>query len=321
MNSEEEKVRRTIEKARKPLSNTEQKEETTLKMQKIVRAIVVYSIAAIIVIIFALVMLVLPILLLLILYGDVLIYYDKIFLDYLYPAFKFFKKDSPFWGYVFLLVLISSYTTSLVVMISASIKKHIEIPTVVFFCFILIGCVTLLISVNTKLSDKKEITLIKLETVKTLRNELALRTNTLDKMSKNFSGQIDTAANEIKRLLSENHYNDYGRAIKDQKVVNEMLAIQKATDYMNFADKEQSTAYASVIKLSGTQKQFELDIIALEELNDAQIEELIDQVDTVIRNIEPTANEFVINSDSKRMPMEEIWKKYIQPDQPTERRQ
>jgi len=256
------------------------------------------------------VLIVLPLLFVYILFGGFYVGYNKIFLDYLYPIYKFFGKEHLLIGLVIsILVPLGYYIIILWKIIDEITFKKTVMPLLVVVLFFTLNFIS-----SDIMTDKKVFTNAKLESVIALQNYLVSRIITLDEMSDKFTEQISTAAINLAQLRKNNNYARYDETIADQKVINEIHAIQKAENYERFAFEEQSLAYASKIKLEGIQKQLELDITALDELNDEQIAKLIDQVDTVIGNIEPTAGELVIKNDAKTTPMEEIWRKYSQPN-------
>ena len=298
MNTDEEKVMRTIEKARIP-KNDDLVTETLKTLTK-----------ALFWIVSVFVLIVLPLLFVYILLGGFFVGYNKIFLDYLYPIYKFFGKEHLLIGLVISILVPLGYF----LIILWKIIDEITFKKTVIYILAVGLYFTLNYISNDKMTDKKIFTNAKLESVIALQNYLVSRTITLDEMSKKFAEQISAAAIKLAQLRKKNNYAHYDETIADQKVINEIHAIQKAENYKRFAFEEQSLAYASKIKLEGIQKQLELDITALDELNDEQIAALIDQVDAVIGNIEPTANELVIKNDTETTPMKEIWEKYTQPN-------
>ena len=306
--NEEEKARRAIEKARKP--------EKPSKNDDLISKIWTSSLATIIVLCVFLLMLFIPIVLLYVSVGDLFVGYDGIYLHYIYPLFKFLKKDAPLIGIVCLIAGIVGYFLIFKILISwtRQIKNPDDKSLVIVGCilFIIISGALYYFAYN-KLSSKEALTSVKLTSVENVINTLVAKTHDKKQMYDDLTKKIKESTDTVNALTQGKGYKSFNEAQEDQEIINELQAIQKALAYKKFTLDDWTMTEANIIKLRGSKKQLELDIIVLAGLNEEQLEALISGVDIVIGEIEPTAGELVVNKDTRQIPIEEIWRKYIEP--------
>ena len=139
MNTDEEKVMRTIEKARIP-KNDDLVTETLKTLTK-----------ALFWIVSVFVLIVLPLLFVYILLGGFFVGYNKIFLDYLYPIYKFFGKEHLLIGLVISILVPLGYF----LIILWKIIDEITFKKTVIYILAVGLYFTLNYISNDKMTDKK----------------------------------------------------------------------------------------------------------------------------------------------------------------------
>lgn len=309
--TEEEKLERKLDNANKSTKNAK-KDDTMSKLWEI-------SLATMILTGFILLMLIIPIVLFYVLIGDLFVGYDRIYLNYIYPVFEFLKKDAPLIGFFCLTGAIVGYLLIFHAMISMILRKQTPSDNKIVM---IIGCIGLIIIycvlygfANNKLSSKETLASVKLKHVQSLIGDLVVRTQELSVMNDDLADKIKKSEDELHRLRVASKLYDLDEARKDQKIINELNAIEKAQTYKNFVIDHWNLTSANIDIMDGRRKLYELDIIVLAGLNEEQLQSLIDEMDVIIESIEPYANELVVNKNAKRIPLEEIWEKHTRPIQ------
>ena len=93
-------------------------------------------------------------------------------------------------------------------------------------------------------------------------------------------------------------------------------ALDELMDAVVSAEREAEKTWLAVIAVTGKEKQISLDKTLLEDMDEEQIAELITQLDKVINEIGPQAEDFKITDENTtREPLEKLYEEYIRKDE------
>jgi len=158
---------------------------------------------------------------------------------------------------------------------------------------------------------KKSLSERKLQEVAELQLKLTAKVNTLQKTHEALVEQIEQNVAEIKVQKELSQSAEFLTLIKDKRVKNCLLAIQKAKAYDDNIAAEIEKSINAKDDLTGITKQLTLDIKLLNALESEEQVELIKQLDLVIDKIQPEALTLVLpDSESYKLPLEEIYNKF-----------
>ncbi|MEK7511957.1 MAG: hypothetical protein AAB575_02980, partial [Patescibacteria group bacterium] len=157
-------------------------------------------------------------------FGSSLPHYDKFVLDYLNPIINFFDRDHPFVKICVLVIVIIGYCLTFVIFLTHTIDtiNALRNPAYIikpkkYFPVISIGCIVITIIslvlvglVDHRMSDKAEITSIKLNAITKLRDELSNKTLSLQNTFSTLITKIHTATTEVQKLCKEKKYLEFG---------------------------------------------------------------------------------------------------------------
>ena len=159
----------------------------------------------------------------------------------------------------------------------------------------------------------KEETVKKLTTVRSLIKQLQKKEESLSDDLRSFQTDVDRYKSTITDLKLHNNIASYKEAVKNDRINNYLVAMQKALAYMDFIKHELLTTSKSLVESEGTQLQLELDAKILDSLDENKLDQMIAQLDLVITKIQPNAQELVIKeNDTQKIPLEKLYNEYFE---------
>ena len=172
------------------------------------------------------------------------------------------------------------------------------------------------IAARTPAKTKMELTEEKLNEVRSLKEKLKQKKELMDKKAAKFSDDITSNVEEIKAERAKRGLKEFKQAITSEIIEQCLLAMQKAKAYKEYSEREAEKTWLAVIAVTGKEKQISLDKTLLEDMDEEQIAELITQLDKVINEIGPQAEDFKITDENTtREPLEKLYEEYIRKDE------
>jgi len=163
---------------------------------------------------------------------------------------------------------------------------------------------------------KMELTDEKLNEVKSLKEKLKQKKEILDNKAIKFAAHIRANVDEINAERIKNGIKEFPQAVSNAIIEQCLKALQKAKAYKELSQREAQKTWLAVIEVTGAEKQLRLDKTLFEDLDDAQIEELLRQIDFVLNKVKPQAEEFqVTDEETVREPLEKLYEEYIRKDE------
>ncbi|MEK7511960.1 MAG: hypothetical protein AAB575_02995 [Patescibacteria group bacterium] len=156
--------------------------------------------------------------------------------------------------------------------------------------------------------QKKQLTLKKQTDVNLLIKSLAQKLQTLN----DASSKLLTATNQCSLALKEMKPTDVKVAMSYPKAKRHLLVLQKALAYKEIVNGEYGRTYSAYQELLGVSEQLELDMIMLNSFDEANFDKLLEELEDVLDNVQPMAQELVIGEENLKLPdLNLIWKEYV----------
>ena len=152
----------------------------------------------------------------------------------------------------------------------------------------------------------------KLEEVNSLDQKLDGKLESLNSKNKWFDGQIKLFVSKVDKIITDNALKNYADVRKNPDANNYLEGIRKARGYQDIVKNATTETKNAKARLHGIAIQLELDIHMLDGLEGNQMDDIIEKLNLVINDIEPSAKELVIDEkNTVLLPMESIWNEYL----------
>ena len=138
-----------------------------------------------------------------------------------------------------------------------------------------------------------------------VENQVYVAVKTREQLQK----QVDELANEINRELVSREINSYTQAAKAPRIKYNIKLIQQLLAYIDRLDQREQYYRIGHETLEHLNQQVKDDLALIRTLNDMEVDELIDRINTVLDEYIPETQKPLISIDNiYRRPAEEIWR-------------
>jgi FtsZ-binding cell division protein ZapB len=152
----------------------------------------------------------------------------------------------------------------------------------------------------------------KIHEIKSLRLSVESQVDTAVKTHEQLQTQIDELANEINRELVSRGINSYSKAAKVPRINYNVKLIQQLLAYIDRLDQREQYYRAGYETLEHLNQQVDDDLKLIRTLNDMEVDELIDRINSVLDEYIPETQTPLFSIDNiQSRPPEEIWHRIV----------
>lgn len=153
----------------------------------------------------------------------------------------------------------------------------------------------------------------KINEVVTLKNGLEKKRKEMQNARSEYQGEIVVLKNEIDQERRGGNIGDYQQALKNKRIRNNLLLIQRQMAYIDKIDKLEYTLSQGIEEMLYLERKAKADLKIVRLLDNR--DELVQKIDNSLKNYAPYATKFAL--DEKRLhfiPIKRIWQE-MSPEQ------
>ena len=144
--------------------------------------------------------------------------------------------------------------------------------------------------------------------VKALNEKLAQKKDNIDSTREQLLAKIDKFQQLIFEVKDTENFGNYAQAIANQEVKSHLKIIQVNLIYITKLEEVAVSLNKGASELRYLEEKFDSDVLVASVIGEAQISELIKQIDLVINKYLPYADELILNAENiKPVKLEKIW--------------